>query len=493
MAAHDEAGRGELAFATRRGRLVLLATVLASGVAFLDGTVVTVALPRIGEDLGADFSALQWVLDAYLLTLGSLVLAGGALGDVVGRRRVFLVGMWGFGVASLLCAVAWSPTALIGARALQGVFAALLTPASLAILSASFAPEERGRAIGAWSGLAGVTTAVGPFLGGWLVDAASWRWVFLINVPILAVTVLLTRAVVPADPGAAHGLSRREIFHRIDLPGASLTVVGLGLIVTPLIEAGRLPGAVVVGSVAAGVLTLAAFIVYERRRDQPMLPPSLFRIRTFSVANLVTLTVYAALTANIFLLSIALQRGLGYSALAAGAATVPVTLVLLAFSARVGALLPRTGARPLLTLGALLAGAGLALLAGINPDTSYLTGILPGVLVFAAGLVLIVAPVTTTALTDVPPDRQGVASGTNNAVARVGGLLAVAVLPLAAGLTTAEDPEPAALLDGVSVALWIAAMLCVVGAVTAWVGLRTRDCQGVPARTPVPGQGGVAA
>lgn len=421
MAVHDEAGRGELAFATQRGRLVLLATVLASGVAFLDGTVVIVALPRIGEDLGADFSALQWVLDAYLLTLGSLVLAGGALGDVVGRRRVFLVGMWGFGVASLLCAVAWSPTALIGARAMQGVFAALLTPASLAILSASFAPEERGRAIGAWSGLAGVTTAVGPFLGGWLVDAASWRWVFLINVPILAVTVILTRAVVPADPGTAHGLARREILHRIDLPGAGLTVVGLGLIVTPLIEAGRLPAAVVVGSVAAGALTLVAFVVYEGRRDQPMLPPGLFRIRTFSVANLVTLTVYAALTANSFLLSIALQRGLGYSALAAGAATVPMTLVLLAFSARVGALLPRTGARPLLTLGALLAGAGLALLAGINPDTSYLTGILPGVLVFAAGLVLIVAPVTTTALTDVPPDRQGVASGTNNAVARVGG------------------------------------------------------------------------
>ncbi|MGH8823774.1 MAG: DHA2 family efflux MFS transporter permease subunit [Jiangellaceae bacterium] len=493
MATHDGAAGGTLALATRQGRLVLLATVLASGVAFLDGTVVVVALPRIGEDLGADFSALQWVLDAYLLTLGSLVLAGGALGDVLGRRRVFLVGMWGFGFASLLCAVAWSPAALVGARAVQGVFAALLTPASLAILSASFASEERGRAIGAWSGLAGVTTAIGPFLGGWLVDAASWRWVFLINVPILAATVLLTRAVVPADPGAAHGLSRRQMIHRIDLPGAALTVIGLALIVTPLIEAGRLHPAVVMGSVTAGVLTLVAFVVYEHRRDQPMLPPGLFRIRTFTVANLVTLTAYAALTVNSFLLSVALQLGLGYSALAAGAATVPMTLVLLAFSARVGALLPRTGARPLLTLGGLLAGAGLALLAGINPDTTYLTGVLPGVLVFAAGLVLIVAPVTTTALTDVPADRQGVASGTNNAVARVGGLLAVAVLPLAAGLSTAEDLDTAALLDGVSVALWIAALLCVAAAVTAWVGLRTKDCQGVPARTPVPGQGGVAA
>lgn len=474
MTPHDQV---DLTFTSRRGRLVLLATVLASGVAFLDATVVTVAIPRMGDDLGAGFSALQWVLDAYLLTLGALVLVGGALGDVLGRRRVFVIGMWGFGVASVLCAVAWSPASLIAARALQGIFAALLTPTSLAILSASFPAEERGRAIGAWSGLSGVTTAVGPFLGGWLVDVASWRWIFILNVPLLAAAVFVTRAAVPADVGAGAGLGRRALLRRVDLPGAALTVVGLALIVTPLIEVQRMPIAVVVASIVAGVLTLVGFIVYERRRDQPMLPPVLFRIRTFTVANLITLAVYSALSAMGFLLTLGLQRGLGYSALAAGAATVPITLVLLVFSTRVGALLPRTGARPLLALGAVVTGLGLALMSTIGPGTSYLTGVLPGVMVFAVGLVLVVAPVTTTALTDVPADRQGVASGTNNAVARVAGLLAIAILPVVAGLSATGAMEPEPLLDGMSAALRIAAVICAAGGVIAWVGLRSQDAK----------------
>lgn len=466
-----------LEFTSRRGRLVVLATVLASGVAFLDGTIITVALPRIGTDLGADLSTLQWVLNSYLLALGALVLVGGALGDLLGRRRVFVVGMCGFGISSLLCAVAWDPSALVGARALQGVFAALLTPTSLAILSGSFVPADRGRAIGAWTGLSGITTAIGPFLGGWLVDVASWRWVFLINLPLLAAAVLVARAAVPADSGAGAGLSHADVLHRVDLPGAALTVAGLALIVTPLIEVERLPTVAVATMIVAGVATLGGFVAYELRRAQPMLPSTLFRIRTFTVANLVTIIVYAALTGMGFLISLALQRGLGYSALAAGAATVPITIVLLAFSARVGAILPHVGARPLLTAGSVLAAAGLLLLSGIGVATSYVTGVLPGVLVFAAGLVLVVTPVTTTALSDVPARRQGVASGVNNAVARVAGLLAIAVLPAAAGLSATGATDPIPLLDGVSVALRLAAVSCVAGAAIAWIGLRPRDCR----------------
>jgi EmrB/QacA subfamily drug resistance transporter len=468
-----------LQFGSRQGRLVIAATVLASGVAFLDATIVTVALPRIGTDLGAGLSALQWVLNGYLLALGSLVLVGGALGDLLGRRRVFVVGLVGFAAASLLCALAWNPAALVGARVLQGVFAALLTPASLAILSSNFAADDRGRAIGAWSGLSGVTTAIGPFVGGWLVDVASWRWVFLLNLPLLAAALVLTRAV-PADRGSMAGHTRGEITSRIDLPGAALTAAGLALIVAPLIEVERFSGPVVALAVTTGAATLGLFIVHERRRHRPMMPPALFRVRTFTVANLFTMVVYAALTGMIFLVSLGLQRGLGYSALAAGAAIVPITVILLLFSARVGGLLSRTGARHLLTAGGGLTAIGLVLLSGMDVETSYLTGVLPGVLVFGAGLVLLVAPVTTTALTDIPLERQGVASGINNAVARVAGLLAVAALPAAAGLSAAGLQDPVALLDGVGTALRIAAVSCLVGAVIAWVGLRPRDCRTAP-------------
>ncbi|MFW6204644.1 MAG: MFS transporter [Actinomycetota bacterium] len=469
-------------FASRRGRIVLLATVLASGVAFLDATVVTVALPRIGTDLGAELEGLQWVLDAYLLTLAALVLVGGALGDVLGRRRVFLAGVWGFAVASALCAVAVDPGTLIAARALQGVFAALLTPTSLAILSSSFTPQDRGRAIGAWAGLSGVTTAAGPFVGGWLVDAASWRWIFLLNIPLLAgATVAALRGIAAEDGVRVAGL--RELLARVDLPGAGLSVLGLGLIVAPLIEVARLPAWTVAGSVAAGAAVLACFVAYERRRRHPMLPPGLFRIRTFSVANMVTVVVYAALTGTNFLVVLALQRGLGYSALAAGAAMAPLTVILLLFSPRVGALLPKLGARPLLTTGSVVMASGLLLLSGINQGSSYVGGVLPGVLVMAAGLVLVVTPVTTTALTDAPSERQGVASGTNNAVARVGGLLAVAVLPAAGGIAGTAAVEAGPLLAGVSAALRFAAVICAAGGVIAWIGLRPQDCKHAPAET----------
>ena len=478
-----------LTYGSRAGRLVLLATVLASGVAFLDGTVVTVALPRIGQDLDTGLSALQWVLDGYLLTLGSLVLVGGALGDLLGRRRVFLWGMYGFAATSLLCGIAPDATSLVAARLAQGASAALLVPASLAILSASFAPEDRGRAIGAWSGLSGVATAFGPFVGGWLVDTASWRWVFLLNLPLLAAAVLVTLTSVPDDRGSGAGVSRRELLRRVDLPGAGLTVAGLALVVAPLIEAGRLPVGTVVLGVVAGLLLLVAFVLHERRTPWPMLPPSLFRIRTFSVANVVTLFVYGALSAMAFLLSLALQQGLGWSALAAGASMFPITLVLLLLSPTVGALLPRVGARLLLTVGPLLTALGLVLLAGLEVGDGYVDGVLPGLLVFSLGLVLVVAPVTTTALTDVPEDRQGVASGANNAVARVAGLLAIAVLPAVVGLAAAGTVSPEVLVDGFGQAMLVAAGLCALGGVVAAVALRPTDCAGEapePHATPLP-------
>jgi EmrB/QacA subfamily drug resistance transporter len=475
MAMDSSGSARALEFGSSQGRLVVAATVMASGVAFLDGTVVTVALPRIGTDLGADLAALQWVMNGYLLTLGALVLVGGALGDLLGRRRVFIAGMIGFAVASALCAVAWSPAALVAGRAVQGVFAALLVPASLAILSTTFQLRDRGRAIGAWTGLSGIAMAIGPFLGGWLVDTASWRWVFLINLPVLAAAYALTRTAVPADRGSGHGVSRDELLNRIDLPGAGLTVLGLALIVTPLIEIERLPGWVVITSVIAGFAVLAGFVAHERRRSVPMMPTELFGLRTFTVANMYTIVVYAALSGMAFLITLALQRGLGYTALAAGAATVPITIVMLLFSSRVGAMLPHIGARIPLTIGGVLAAMGLLLLSGIDQDTVYVTGVLPGVLVFAAGLVLLVTPVTTTALADVPAERQGVASGINNAVARVGGLLAIAILPAAAGLSAAGAAAPEPLLAGVSTALQIAALSCVAGAVIAWFGLSHRS------------------
>lgn len=460
-------------FGTTAGRWVLLATVLGSGVAFLDGTVVNVALPTIGRDLRTGFATLQWVLDAYLLTLGSFVLVGGVLGDIYGRRRTFVLGLLAFVTASVACGLAPTPWLLVGARALQGVGAALLVPGSLAILSATFTPADRGRAVGAWSGLSGVSTAVGPFLGGYLVDASSWRWVFLINVPLVAVAVVVALRHVPEsrDPAASTG--------RLDLPGAATAVLGLGLLVFALIEQPRLATAAVIALSAAGTATLVAFVVIESHRAHPMLPLELFRSRDFTVANLTTVVVYAALGGALFLVVLELQRVLHYSALASGAALLPVTLLLLLLSSRAGALSARTGPRLPMTVGPLLAGAGLLLLARIGPGASYLGTTLPGVLVFGLGLALTVAPLTTTVLAAVGPARSGVASGVNNAVARVAGLVAVAVLPLLAGLSDpaadiASDPAGVAFTAGFRRATVLAAALCTVGGLVSLVGLRNR-------------------
>jgi EmrB/QacA subfamily drug resistance transporter len=461
-------------YASRRGRLVLAASITASGVAFLDGSVVTVALPRIGADLGGGFATLQWVVDAYLLTLGSLVLVGGALGDLLGRRRVFEAGIVGFGLASAVCTFAPSATALVLARGLQGVAAALLVPGSLSLLSSLFEGADRGRAIGAWSGASSVFFALGPFVGGFLVLSATWGWrlVFLINLPLCAAAVALSRTAVPDVPGTRGAA-------RLDLVGAALVTSGLGLVVYPLIEWQRLPSGLAVALLVAGAAALAGFVAVERGAAMPMMPLALWRIRTFAVANVVTFVIYAALGANGFLLSVTLQEALGWSPVAAGAAALPATLLLALFSSRVGSLVPRLGGRVLLTTGGFVMGVGMLLFGRVQPGSSYVADVLPAVLVFALGLVLVVAPVTTTVLGDVGPSRSGVASGVNNAVARIGSLIAIAVLPLVSGLSTAARDDPAALAAGFHRATLVTASMCVTGAVVALLGLPSRQAAAV--------------
>ena len=437
-----------VALGTTAGRGVLAAAVLGSGVAFLDATVVNVALPAIGEDLDAGLTGLQWVLDGYLLTLGALLLLGGSLGDLFGRRRVFVVGLGAFSAASVLCGLAPSAGFLVGARVLQGVGGALLVPGSLAILSASFRAEDRSEAVGAWSGLAGVTTALGPFAGGWLVDAVSWRLVFLVNLPVAAVAAAIALRYVPEsrDP---------DVGGHPDWAGALLATVGLAGIVFALIERS---GPAVVPAAIVGVAALVAFPLVERRKARPLVPPSLFRSRQFLGTNLTTLAVYAALGGALFLVALDLQTVLGYSALEAGAAMLPITVILLALSARAGRLAQRTGPRLPLTIGPAVAGLGLLLLSGLGPGDHYLTGVLPGVAVLGLGMAATVAPLTSAVLGAVDEQHVGVASGFNNAVARVGGLLAVAVLPGLAGVTAGPGFH-----DGVVTALRISAGLAAAG------------------------------
>ncbi len=459
--AQPAAGDG-IAFDSGPGRWVIAVAVLGSGIAFLDGTVVNVAVPAIGEDLGATTSALQWILNGYLLTLASLILLGGSLGDRYGRRRIFSIGVGWFTAASLLCAIAPSSEALIFARLLQGIGGALLTPGSLAMIEASFRPGDRARAIGAWSGLGGVATALGPLLGGYLVDSVSWRAIFLINLPIgIFVMVMAPRHVPETRDPTASG--------HLDFLGATLAALGLAGTTYALIE-GPDKGMTALVAVAAvgGVAALAGFLVVERRSPNPMMPLSIFSSRQFTAANLVTFAVYAALGGVFFLLVSFLQISLGYSAIAAGAASLPVTLLMLLFSARSGALAQRIGARIPLTVGPLVIAAGMLLMTRIDPGDSYVSTVLPAVLVFGAGLTLVVAPVTATVLAAADARHSGIASGINNAVSRVAGLLAVAILPLIAGLTGDEFYDPAAMADGFKIGMVATAALAALGGVLAW-------------------------
>ncbi len=463
---------GEIRFGTPAARWVVAATVLGSGIAFLDGTIVNVALPAIGSSLDTDVAGLQWTVDAYLVTLTAFLLFGGALGDRFGRKRIFVLGLVSFTVASVGCALATTAGMLVIARAVQGAAGALLVPGSLAIIGTSFHDEDRGRAIGAWSGLAGVASAVGPFLGGWLIDAFSWRWVFLINVPFAVVAVMITLRHVPESHSA------KDL--PLDIAGAMLAAVGLATLCWALIESDGGLGAAQVVSALIGIGAIAAFLYVEHRSSHPMLPLRLFRSRQFSGANGTTLAVYGALGGAMFLIVLELQLALGYSALEAGASLVPITILMLAFSSRSGALAQRIGARFPMTVGPLLIAAGLLLLTRIAPGQSYVTAVLPGAIVFGLGLVCTVAPLTSTVLASVDDTEMGVASGVNNAAARLAGLLAVAVLPSLVGLDTTL--APAALTGSVALALRVCAGLCVVGAAISWLTIEAKS----PRRTVQP-------
>jgi len=458
----EPAAPGAVRFDSGAGRWVLTIAVLGSGIAFLDGTVVNVALPAIGRDLDASTSELQWMLNGYLLTLASFILLGGSLGDRVGRRRIFVIGTAWFTLASALCALAPSSEVLIAARLLQGIGGALLTPGSLAMIDASFRHADRARAIGAWSGLTGVGAALGPLLGGYLVDAVSWRAVFLINLPLgLFVCLTAPRHVPETRDPTAHG--------RLDVLGALLTAVGLGGTTYALISGPDGMTAAVSIAAVVGVLALVAFVLHERRAESPMLPLALFANRQFSAANLVTVVVYAALGGVFFLFVAFLQISLGWTPLAAGAASLPITALMLAFSARSGALAQKVGPRIPLTLGPLAIAAGMLLMTRIDPGDSYVGSVLPAMLVFGSGLTLVVAPITATVLAAADSRHAGIASGINNAVSRVAGLLAVAVLPLVGGLTGDAFYDPAQMTHGFHVAMVATAALSAAGGVLAWL------------------------
>ena len=461
-----DAGAG-LVLSSGPGRWVLLATVLGSAIASIDATVVGIALPAIGRDFHATLGALQWVVTGSTLTLAGLLLMAGALGDKYGRKKVFAIGVSWFAIASLLCGVAPSVGFLIGARALQGVGAALLTPGSLAILEAVFRPDDRGKAIGAWAGFSGVGTAIGPFLGGWLVTAASWRWIFAINLPLAVVVVAVTLRHVPEsrDPAATGP---------IDVTGGVLVTLGLigltyGLIGGP---GGHWTEPLVLAGLFGGLALLAAFGWWEHRTPAPMLPLSLFGSGQFTATNVVTFVVYGGIGGALFLLPIQLQQVSGYSALQAGISLLPVTAITLALSQRSGELADKIGPRLQLSVGPVLVGIGLGLFALITASGDYLTEVLPGVLVLGFGLAVAVAPLTSTVLAAVPAEHAGIASAVNNDVARAAALIAVALLPAAGGLTGDAYQHPGVFSAGFHTASLISGGLCVAGGLLAAVTIR---------------------
>ncbi|MBV8932388.1 MAG: MFS transporter [Kutzneria sp.] len=447
---------------TPQARGVLAATIVGSGMAMLDGTIVNVALPRIGAELSATMTGLQWVLDGYLLSLAALILVSGSLGDRYGRRRVFQIGVAWFGMASVLCGLAPSVQVLVAARVLQGIGGALLTPGSLAILQSAFAHDDRARAIGAWSGLSGVATAVGPLVGGLLVQAWSWRLAFLVNVPVALLCLWLTRRCVPESRDA-------DLAGRPDVLGTILGAVGLAGITAVLVEApARGIGDPLVWIAGpGGAAALAAFCLLQVRSTRPLVPPSLFANRTFVLTNLLTFLLYAALSGAMTLMVMQLQVSLGYSPTAAGLAGLPITIIMLVLSARSGRLAQRFGPRPQLVAGPLVVAAGMFLLRGVTPDASYPVSVLPGVVLFGFGLAVAVAPLTATVLAAAPDRHAGIASGVNNAVARTGSLLAVAVLPAAAGIHGEQYANPVTLTAGWQLAIALCAAAAALGGLFA--------------------------
>ncbi|MEM8619158.1 MAG: MFS transporter [Actinomycetota bacterium] len=479
---------GAVALDSTRGRAVLAMAILGSAVAMLTSTVVGVALPTIAVDFEATSAQQTWVINAYSLPLAALILIGGSLGDRSGRLRMYRIGIVWFALASLLCATAWNVESLIMFRVLQGIGGALLTPGSLAIVQATLRDEDRGRGVGAWSGLGGIASAIGPLVGGLLVDA-SWRWAFLINVPVaIAALVLSTR--VPESRNDSAGASR------LDVRGAVLTVIVLGGLSYALIEGpndGWSPLDVALGAVA--IVAIPVLLAIERGRDHAMLPVELFADRTFSVVNSLTFTVYGAMGVVFFLLPLQLQVTADWSPVGAGAALLPVTVVMLLFSARAGDLASRIGPRLPLTFGPLTVAVGMLLMLRIDSTASYVGDVLPAVLAYGCGLALMVAPLTSTALGAAPTQRAGAASGVNNAVSRTGGLLFVAAVPSLVGLTGTALSDPLQLDDGFGRAVIVSAIVVTLSGLLAFVLLpraesiadERTDVTVVSSRCPVDG------
>lgn len=469
-------------YGTSRGWWVLGVSVLGSAIAFLEATVTNVALPTIARDLGTGVSGLQWVLNGYLLTLAALILLGGSLGDRFGRRRLFVIGVTWFTLASAACALAPNVGVLIVARVVQGVGGALLTPASLAIIEATFHPDDRGRAIGAWSAFTGIGAAVGPLLGGYLIAAVSWRAIFLINLPLGALVVVMAIRRIPEtrDP-TVHG--------RLDILGSVLAAAGLGGLTFALIQgaAGLSPWAIVLAA-GLGAAALAAFIVVERRAESPMLPLEIFRSRQFTAANVLTFVVYGALGGVFFLLVAVLQTTLGYTPLAAGAASLPITVLMLVLSSRAGAWAQAHGPRRPLTLGPILIAVAMLMMSRIGPGSTYLGTILPAVIVFGLGLSATVAPITATALAAADARHSGIASGVNNAVSRTAQLAAVAILPLVAGISGSDFSDPVAMSDGFQIAMYVTAGASLVGALIAWLTISDDVLEREPEHVHEPGE-----
>ena len=484
----------------RTKRLTLVAAILGSAVVFLDGTVVNVALPAIREDLETGLAAQQWIVEAYLLTLGALILVGGSLGDHLGRRRVFVAGLIGFGVTSALCAVAPSSGVLIAMRALQGVAGALLVPSSLALITATFPGDERGAAIGSWTAWTGMAFVIGPLGGGALVEFASWRWIFALNVPLVLVTLWFVRAGVPESRD-------EEAPGEIDYLGALLASLGLAGPVFALIEQPMygwsdplvwVPGLI-------GLVLIGVFLWHERRTDHPMLPLSLFRSRNFAVGNAATLLIYGGLGAATFYVVIFLQQVAGWGAVEAGTSLLPITLCMWVLSRRFGALSDRIGPKLLMGLGPIVAGIGLIWMGRLDADVNYWTDLLPGVLTFGVGLSATVAPLTNTVLGAVPQHNAGVASGVNNQIARVASLLAIAAVGLvvaasfesalgaaADGVDPLSGGSPAvvdASVDAYRTGLGTAGALVILGGVLSLIGIVNprRDERAVPEPRDEPG------
>jgi len=441
-----------------REKLVLLIAILSSFVAFLDGSVVGVALPQISEHLGGGLLTQQWVNDAYLITLGTLILAAGSLSDIFGRKKIITIGLYGFLITSLLCAIAPTAEVLIIARALQGIAGALLVPSSLALIISAFSGVEQAKAIGRWTAWTGIAFIIGPLVGGLLVDFASWRWIFVINViPIAIALVLLKRLTFEEEI---------KVRAKVDVLGIILGALGLGGIVYALIEQGSLGwnNPIIWVTFAIGVALLIAFVLHERRAKQPMLPLNLFNVRNFSVGNIATFFIYAALSLQGFIMVIFLQQVAGYSATTAGLVSLPITFIMFFLSSKFGALSGKYGPRLFMAAGPIIAGIGVLYMLTVTVPTNYWTQLLPGIILFGLGLSITVAPLTSAILGSIKSAQAGIGSAINNAVSRIAGLLAVAVIGVFVGTSLT--------LSGFHTGMIICAVLLIAGGIVSAVGIK---------------------